>query len=75
MKTASEELKVKNNVPVDTDTKNKLVTQAGPEDGRDRNISPDSHSYAPAHGKSKKSIDHNEEVHRTGEAISKYPAK
>lgn len=75
MKTASEELKSKNGIPVTAEANNQSIAQPGPEDGRDQNISPDSHSYQPSHGKSKKAIDHNEEVHRTGEAISKYSSK
>jgi hypothetical protein len=75
MKTASEELKAKNSLPVNPEANNKSVSQPGPEDGRDQNISPDSHSYQPDNGKSKKAIDHNEEVYRSGEAISKYPSK
>ncbi len=72
-RTASEELKLKNGVPVDAEV-NKPATQTGPEDGRDQNISPNPHSYEPDNGKSNKATDHNKEVHRTGEAISKYPS-
>ncbi len=74
-KTASEELKSKNGLPVDAELNSKSVSQTGPEDGRDQNISPNPHSYEPDNGKSKKATDHNEEVHRSGEAISKYPSK
>lgn len=74
MKTASEELKVNNGIPVETEA-NTTISQPGPEDGRDQNIKPDSHSYEPDNGKSKMETDHNEEVHRTGEAINEYPAK
>lgn len=65
-KTASEELKLRNNIPIDTES-NTTISQPGPEDGRDQNIVPDSHSYEPDNGKSKRSIDHNVEVHRTDE--------
>lgn len=74
MKTASEELKSKNGLPTNTEL-NTTVSESGPEDGRDQNIRPDSHSYAPDHENSNRAIDHNKEVHRTGEAISKYPEK
>ena len=74
-KTASEELKSKNSVPTNPEANNDTISQPGPEDGRDQNISPDSHSYAPDNGKSKKAEDHNAEVHREGEAVSKYPSK
>lgn len=73
MKTASEELKAKNGIPLNTEA-NTSISQPSPEDGRDQNIGPDSHSYEPDNGKSKKAIDHNVEVHRTGEAINDYPA-
>ncbi len=67
MKTASEELKAKNALPIDTEV-HTTVSESGPEDGRDQNIRPDSHSYHPDNGKSKtRGIDHNEEVHRTDE--------
>ena len=74
MKTASEELKSKQAVPINTEA-NATVSQPGPEDGRDQNIRPDSNSYDPDNGKSQKQINHNEEVYRSGEAISKYPSK
>jgi hypothetical protein len=66
MKTASEELKSKKSIPIDTEA-NTSVSQSGPEDGRDQNIRPGSDSYEPDNGKSKKGINHNEEVHRTDE--------
>lgn len=66
MKTASEELKSKNGVPVNPEA-NTSISQPGPEDGRDQNIRPDSNSYDPDNGKSKRTIDHNVEVHRTDE--------
>lgn len=65
-RTASEELKQKNAIPTQTEA-NTTISQPGPEDGRDQNIVPDSHSYEPDNGKSKRSIDHNAEVHRTDE--------
>lgn len=74
MKTASEELKKKNGVPTNTES-HTTVSQPSPEDGRDQNIRPDSNSYDPDNGKSKKDKDHNQEVHRSGEAVSKYPLK
>ena len=74
MKTASEELKSKNGLPTNTEI-NTSVSESGPEDGRDQNIRPDSHSYAPDNGNSKTTSDHNKEVHRTGEVVSKYPEK
>ena len=67
MKTASEELKSKNGVQVDPEADNTSISQPGPEDGRDQNIRPDSNSYDPDNGKSKRAIDHNMEVHRTDE--------
>lgn len=77
MKTVSEELKSKNGVPVNPEANNTSVSQPGPEDGRDQNITPGSNSYDPAvipaktgidTGKSKmRGKDHNEEVHRTDE--------
>jgi hypothetical protein len=66
MKTASKELKSKDNIPTDTEA-HTTVSQPGPEDGRDQNIRPDSHSYHPDNSKSKRASDHNEEVHRTDE--------
>lgn len=75
MKTASEELKSKNGLPINTE-KNTTISQPGPEDGRDQNIVPDSNSYDPADGKSKGKTDHNAEVHRTDEDDStKIPRK
>ena len=74
MKTSSEELKKRNSVPTNANA-NTSVSQPGPEDGRDQNIAPDSNSYDPDNGKSKKTINHNEEVYREGEAVSKYPSK
>lgn len=65
-KTASEELKLKNHLPLNTEA-NTTISQPGPEDGRDQNIVPDSHSYQPDNGKSKRGINHNAEVHRTDE--------
>ncbi len=67
MKTASEELKSKQGVPVNPEIDNTSVSQPGPEDGRDQNIRPDSNSYDPDNGKSKRIPDHNVEVHRTDE--------
>ncbi len=67
MKTAAEELKAKNNIPVNPEA-NRSLSQPGPEDGRDQNITPNSHSYHPDNGKSKHAIDHNVEVHRTDES-------
>jgi hypothetical protein len=75
MKTASEELKSKNLVPINPEANNTSISQPGPEDGRDQNITPDSNSYDPDNGKSKKKPNHNEEVYRSGEAVSKYPSK
>lgn len=73
MKTASEELKSKNGVPTNPEANNRSVSQPGPEDGRDQNITPDSNSYDPAtvatRGK------HNLEVHRTDEDDSFKSAK
>ncbi len=66
MKTASEELKSKKGVPVNPEADNS-ISQPGPEDGRDQNIRPDSNSYDPDNGKSKRAINHNVEVHRTDE--------
>jgi hypothetical protein len=66
MKTASEELKAKKAIPTNTEA-NTSVSQPSPEDGRDQNIRPGSDSYEPDNGKSKRSIDHNAEVHRTDE--------
>ena len=74
MKTASEELKEKNGGPTNT-AANPTVSQPSPDDGRDQNLRPDSISYDPDNGKSKKHINHNEEVYREGEAISTYPEK
>lgn len=74
-KTASEELKSIHSVPTDPEANNSTISQPGPEDGRDQNIKPNSNSYDPDNGKSKEGMDHNAEVHRNGEAISKYPAK
>lgn len=75
MKTASEELKTKNGVPTNTEA-HTTVSQPGPEDGRDQNISPDSSSYDPDNGKSEtKGTNHNQEVAREGEVVSKYPSK
>lgn len=66
-RTASEDLKSKNAVPLNTEAA-ASVSQPGPEDGRDQNISPDSNSYDPDNGKSKtRGKDHNAEVHRTDE--------
>lgn len=64
-RTASEELKSKNSIPAETEA-NTSISQSGPEDGRDQNITPDSHSYAP-NSKKSENIDHNAEVHRTDE--------
>ena len=66
-KTASTALKLKNGVPINPEENNLYVMHPGPEDGRDQNITPDSNSYDPDNGKSKKGIDHNAEVHRTDE--------
>ncbi|MGV3695590.1 hypothetical protein [Flavobacterium sp.] len=74
MKTASEELKSKNSLPIDTEA-HTTISQPGPEDGRDQNIRPDSHSYQPDNGKSKASENHNAEVHRTDEDDSMKSAK
>lgn len=65
-RTASEALKRKDFVPVNTEA-NTTISQPGPEDGRDQNIKPDSNSYDPDNGKSKRGEDHNVEVHRTDE--------
>lgn len=67
METASKELKSRESVPTDPEANNTTISQPGPEDGRDQNITPDSNSYDPDNGKSKKGIDHNAEVHRTDE--------
>ena len=67
METASKELKSRESVPTDPEANNTTISQPGPEDGRDQNITPDSNSYDPDNGKSKKGIDHNLEVHRTDE--------
>lgn len=68
MKTASEELKSKNGISTHPEAHNNRISQPGPEDGRDQNISPDSNSYDPDNGRSKmRGPDHNEEVHRTNE--------
>lgn len=81
MKTASEELKSKNGVPVNPNAVRTSVSQPGPEDGRDQNIKPGSNSYDPAvnramsgtnsyhpdNGKSIEEENHNAEVHRTDE--------
>ena len=68
MKTASEQLKSKEGVPVNPNAVPHPVSQPGPEDGRDQNITPDSNSYDPDNGKSElKGKDHNVEVHRTDE--------
>jgi hypothetical protein len=66
MKTASEELKSKNGVPTDPNAVSHPVSQPGPEDGRDQNITPNPASYDPQNGKPK-AADHNEEVARSGE--------
>ncbi|MEO5776665.1 MAG: hypothetical protein ABIQ27_07150 [Flavobacterium sp.] len=65
MKTASDYLKNKNTIP--TDAVEHSVSQPGPEDGRDQNIKPDSNSYDSDNGKSKRLINHNEEVYRSDE--------
>jgi hypothetical protein len=75
MKTASKELKSKNAIPVNPEAGNTTISQPGPEDGRDQNISPDSNSYDPDNGKSKRAKDHNVEVHRTDENDSMKSAK
>jgi hypothetical protein len=67
MKTASEHLKNKNSVPTDPDAVQHSISQPGPEDGRDQNIRPDSNSYDPDNGKSKRAVDHNAEVYRSDE--------
>lgn len=67
MKTASEELKSKNRVPTNPNAVSASVSQPGPEDGRDQNITPNSNSYDPENRKSKKGINHNVELHRTDE--------
>lgn len=67
MKTASFHLKQKNLVPTDAEINNTTISQPGPEDGRDQNIKPDSNSYDPDNGKSKKRINHNAEVYRSDE--------
>lgn len=67
MKTASGELKSKDGVPVNPNAVRTSVSQPGPEDGRDQNISPGSNSYDPDNGRSKTGEDHNVEVHRTDE--------
>lgn len=67
MKTASEQLKARNGVPVNPEADNTSISQPGPDDGRDQNIRPDSNSYDPDNGKSGRAIDHNVEVHRTDE--------
>lgn len=67
-KTASEELKSKNGLAVGTDSN--TISQSGPEDGRDQNIKPDSHSYEPDNGKSESNRNHNEEVYREGQEIT-----
>ncbi len=67
MKTASEELKSKNGVPTNPNAVRASVSQPGPEDGRDQNITPNSNSYDPDNRKSKKRINNNVEVHRTDE--------
>ena len=79
MKTASEELKLRNGVPVNPNAVHTSVSQPGPEDGRDQNITPDSNSYdpavIPAKAGTKMEIDHNAEVHRTDEDDSFKSAK
>lgn len=67
MKTASSYLKKKNLVSTDAAVDEKSVSQPGPEDGRDQNISPDSNSYIPDNGKSKRAVNHNAEVYRSDE--------
>lgn len=67
MKTASEELKLKNGVPINPNAVRTSVSQPGPEDGRDQNIRPDSNSYDPDNRKSIERENHNAEVHRTDE--------
>ena len=66
MKTASKELKSKNGVPTNPEA-NTTISQPGPEDGRDQNITPNSNSYDPAVITTKTEINHNVEVHRTDE--------
>jgi hypothetical protein len=74
MKTASTELKSKNGVPTNPNAVSHPVSQPGPEDGRDQNITPNPASYDPAVSPSQKgNVDsrqgenHNEEVYRPGE--------
>ena len=70
MKTASEELKSKNGVPVNANAVNTTVSQPGPEDGRDQNITPNSNTYDPSvipAGSQTIMGEHNVEVHRTDE--------
>lgn len=66
-KTASTALKLKNGVPTDPNAVHTSVSQPGPEDGRDQNITPDSNSYDPAFIHAEAEINHNVEVHRTDE--------
>ncbi|MCF6130882.1 hypothetical protein [Flavobacterium wongokense] len=75
MKTASKQLKSKNDIPVNAEAGNTSVSQPGPEDGRDQNITPNSASYDPDNGKSKQAKDHNVEVHRTDEDDSMKSAR
>jgi hypothetical protein len=74
MKTASTALKQKNSVPTNPEA-NTTISQPGPEDGRDQNIVPDSNSYDPDNGKSKRAKDHNAEVYRSDEDDSMKSAK
>ena len=67
MKTASTHLKSKNGISPNALAGDQSVSQPGPEDGRDQNISPNSNSYNPDNGKSKKEINHNAEVYRSDE--------
>lgn len=66
-KTASNALKLKNGIPTNPNAVRHSVSQPGPEDGRDQNISPSSNSYDPAVITTKLAEDHNVEVHRTDE--------
>lgn len=75
MKTSSEELKAKKGVPIDPNAVRTSVSQPGPEDGRDQNITPSSNSYDPAVISAEVGIDHNVEVHRTDEDDSFKSAK
>lgn len=70
MKTASTHLKAKSGITADAKTNS--VSEQGPEDGRDQNIKPSSHSYEPSHKTQGKVPNHNAEVYREGDAINTY---